>query len=59
MANTNCFICGSEVDTEESKKILKFYVCLECLDKTDPEKDFAEVKTVLKNFSSFNINKTK
>ncbi len=53
--NTNCLICGKEIEKEDSKQILKFYVCFECLDNTNPEDDFLEVKKFLKDLTKSSL----
>ncbi|MCZ2224474.1 MAG: hypothetical protein LC122_12695 [Chitinophagales bacterium] len=51
MKNSNCYICGEELTVELAKKFANICICQACLDLSNPEDDYKEVKNILENLN--------
>ena len=54
----NCTICSNEFPLDELKAIAlsainvtKFKICENCLNKSDPQNDYAEVRNIINSFT--------
>jgi len=54
----NCFFCAVEYDAKDlmhialsAVNITKFKVCQACLDASNPEDDYKEVREIIKSFT--------
>jgi hypothetical protein len=61
----NCIICAEEFNPDDlhnvtlsSINVTKFKICQNCLDDSDPENDYSQVKDMLSNYLSISNNKT-
>lgn len=51
MEVSNCFFCGTEIDTERTI-IGNISICLKCLSSANPENEFKEVKEIIAKFKA-------
>jgi len=56
----NCIVCAGEFDPEELQSIAlskinvtNFKVCQACLDNSDPEEDYREVRSIVNSYLKF------
>lgn len=56
----NCIVCAGEFDPEELQSIAlskinvtNFKVCQACLDSSDPEEDYREVRNIVDSYLKF------
>lgn len=61
----NCFICASEFAFDElhsialvDSNIAKYKICESCLNLSNPDNDYEEVKNIVDSYLNFNQNKS-
>lgn len=56
----NCMVCGNEFSSEDLKSITlanktinKFKICFNCLEKSDTQNDYSDVKKIILSYIKF------
>jgi hypothetical protein len=61
ISNCNCIVCAQEFDSEELQSVAlskinvtRFKICQGCLDQSNPDDDYREVRKIINSYLWFN-----